>query len=54
MIKYEITFKQGREESKEIIEAEEMIVISGYLYLRNNDGSIHAIFQDWLRVVEVK
>lgn len=53
-MKYEVTFKQGQGQRKEIIEAKEIKVVSGYLYLWNSDGSIHAVFQDWLRAVEVK
>jgi hypothetical protein len=32
-MKYEITYKKGQEESKEIIEASKMKVVNGYLYL---------------------
>jgi hypothetical protein len=53
-MEYKITYRKDRKEFEETIEAKEMKVISGYLYLYNRDGSTHAVFQDWLRAIEVK
>ena len=56
-MKYEITFRQGKEEATKEIEADDATVRGGFLYLTSSTGRderVHGIFADWNRIVETK
>ena len=57
-MKYAITYRNSKgEDEKEIVDAKFVQVLNGDLQLLSDisgDAHVHAIFKQWLRIVEVK
>lgn len=56
-MKYEITYRAGKSEEKEIVDAKFVQVLNGDLYLISDmsiDAHVHAVFSNWIKIVEIK